>query len=85
VEFTGDSIWDGKIDVVTSDSDIGTLQIVLNSALGRAPTTEGYFSFALSPGITEIAAVDLNGDGVLDVLVTNYLTSEITTILSEKK
>jgi hypothetical protein len=74
---------DGKVDAVTSDFSSGTLQIALNAALGQIPPAAGIFSFPLSPGISVIAAGDLNGDGFLDVVVINYQTSEITTVLSK--
>ena len=74
---------DGKIDAVTSDFDTGTLQIALNSALGQFPPNPGIFSFAFAPGLADIAAVDLNGDGVLDVVVINSQTSEVDIVLSK--
>lgn len=73
---------DGQWDAVTSDYNTGTLQIALNSALGQIPPSPGIYSFALSPGLTGIAAGDLNGDGVLDVVVMNYETSAINVFLS---
>jgi hypothetical protein len=73
----------GKVDAVTADFNGGTLQIVFNGALGQIPPAPGVFSFALSPGISVIAAGDLNGDGVLDVVVINHTTSQVTTVLSQ--
>lgn len=72
----------GKFDAVTSDFDTGTLQIALNNAIGLPKTSPAVFSFPLAPGLADIAAGDLNGDGILDVAVINYKTSEITVVLS---
>jgi hypothetical protein len=73
------------MDAITADSKLGVLQITTNKALGKFPPTDGIFSFTLSPGIFETAAGNLNGDGVLDVVVANNQTGEITTILSRKQ
>jgi len=82
--FAADLRHNGEFDAVTSDFDTGTLQIALNNAIGFAPSSPGVFSFHLAPGLTDVAAGDLNGDGVLDVVVINYQTSEITVVLSHK-
>ena len=82
--FAADLRNNGKFDAVTSDFDTGTLQIALNNAIGFSRTSPGIFSFPLAPGLADVAAGDLNGDGVLDVVVINYQTSEITVVLSHK-
>jgi VCBS repeat protein/FG-GAP repeat protein len=82
--FAADLRHNGKFDAVTSDFDTGTLQIALNNAIGFPPSSPGIFSFPLAPGLADVAAGDLNGDGVLDVVVINYQTSEITVVLSHR-
>jgi hypothetical protein len=73
----------GKPDAITADFDAGALQITLNSALGQFPPYKGIYSFALAPGISAVATGDLNGDGVLDVVVANYTAGQINIILSK--
>ena len=82
--FAADLTHNGKFDAVTSDFDAGTLQIALNKAIGFPARTPGIFSFSLAPGLTDIAVGDLNNDGVLDVVVINFQTSEISVLLSHK-
>ena len=80
--FAADLTHIGKFDAVTSGFDTGTLQIALNNVIGFPRTNPGVFSFSFAPGLTDIAAGDLNGDGLLDVVVINFKTSEIHVLLS---
>jgi FG-GAP-like repeat/Bacterial Ig-like domain (group 2)/FG-GAP repeat len=74
----------GKSDVVTADFTTGTMQIALNGSLGLIPPSNGIFQFPLGAGISGVAAADLNGDGIKDVVVVNNQTGQVSTILSQK-
>jgi FG-GAP-like repeat/FG-GAP repeat len=82
LSYASDLLGNGKSDAITADFDAGTLEITLNSALGQTPPNKGIFTFSLAPGIFPVATGDLNGDGVLDVVVANYKTGQINIILS---
>jgi hypothetical protein len=73
---------DSSEDAITADYSSGSVQIALNSALGVPPPNQGLFTFALAPGTASIATGDLNGDGILDVAISNYETGDVTIILS---
>jgi len=74
----------GKPDAVTADFTTGVLQIALNGSLGLIPPANGIFSLSLGAGLNGVAAADLNGDGIQDVVVINFQTGQVTTVLSQK-
>jgi hypothetical protein len=74
----------GKPEAVTADFTTGVLQIALNESLGLIPPVNGIFSFSLDKGLNGVAAADLNGDGIKDVVVINFKTGQVTTVLSQK-
>jgi hypothetical protein len=74
----------GVLDTMATDYGNGILQITLNGSIGLIPPANGIFSFTLAQGISYVAAADLNGDGIKDVVVVNSLTGQVTTINSQK-
>jgi hypothetical protein len=83
---TGDFDSDGKPDAVVADYNLGMLTLVLNGGIGQVPIpAASQFQFSLSPGISDIAVGDLNGDGHPDIAVVNNKTNEVSVILSTKR
>lgn len=74
----------GKPDAVTADFTTGVLQIALNGSIGLIPPANGIFQFTLGAGLSGVAAADLNGDGIKDVVVVNNQTGQVSTVLSHK-
>jgi hypothetical protein len=83
--LAGDLTHSGKTDAVVSDFNTGTLQIISNQAIGQnVDSPPGLFSFTLAPGLSGLASGDFNGDGIQDIAVINYQTSQVSVILSNE-
>lgn len=76
---------DGKIDAVTADSFSNTVNVFLNDGTGKFPQSVPDFTFPISAGSNQLQLADLNGDGLPDIIVTNYLTQNISIFLSAKR
>lgn len=74
----------GKTDAVVADFTSGVVQITLNESIGLIAPANGIFPFSLAAGLNGVAAADLNGDGIKDVVAINFKTGQVTTILSQK-
>ncbi len=64
----------GKNDAVVADFTSGVVQITLNESIGLIAPANGIFPFSLAAGLNGVAAADLNGDGIKDVVAINFRT-----------
>jgi len=76
---------DGKIDAVTADSFSNSLNVFLNDGTGTFQQATPNFTSSLPAGSNQLQLADLNGDGVPDIIVTNYITQNISIYLSGRQ
>ena len=75
VKFSGDFNGDGFTDVIALQPDengsYSTAKLFVNRGLSQQLTFDFVRSFNLKPNVSWIQAVDINGDGLDDVVITN--------------
>jgi hypothetical protein len=70
---------DGKIDAVVADSASNSMNVILNGGgSGGVPD----FTASLPAAYNQMQIADLNGDGLPDIIATNYITQNISVFLS---
>jgi hypothetical protein len=77
----GDINGDGKPDLVTANRLSDTYSILLGTGLGLFQSATVH-SVSSGSYPTSIALSDINGDGRLDIVLANYLTSNISVLLN---
>ncbi len=82
VVATADMDGSGTPDVVTADDGSGMLSVVLNDDTGKFLQAKPDFSAPLDLGSGLLQLADLNGDGLPDVILTNYKTQNVSIFLS---
>jgi hypothetical protein len=78
--ITADLNGDGKLDLVTSNQ-IGTLAVFLGNGDGTFRTEQDYVLGSTRNDVTGVAAVDLNGDGKLDLVACVVQTEQVAVLL----
>lgn len=74
---------DKKPDIVVADAGSNILDIFLNDGTGTFPQTAPDYTAALPPKVAQVGAADFNGDGLPDIIVTNYGNQNVSIFLSQ--
>lgn len=69
---------DGKLDVVTANSDSNSISVLTGDGKGNFGTQT---TFAVGNYPTSVSVKDLNGDGNTDVITTNALSNNVSVLL----
>ena len=80
----GDLNGDGNDAVVVASAATGQIFVALQRPNDPLSATSWDYQLQVSPGISSIALADLSGGGLLDIVVTNQITGEVTILLNSK-
>ena len=73
---------DGKLDLAVANDGANTVSILLNTTiLGASGAFGARTNFATGSYPLSVALADLNGDGKLDLVVTNYSANTVSVLL----
>src|SRR5436190_14634843 len=75
---TGDFNGDGKPDLVTANYDSGSISVFQNTTTSNLTSFSSKVNYSCGQGASNIAIGDIDGDGKLDIAVTNYGVSTIS-------
>jgi PKD repeat protein len=75
---------DGKPDLIVANQDSGNFGVLLNTtpAFASTPTFSAMRTFSAQTTVRALAVADINGDGKLDVAVSNYASNSISVFLN---
>ena len=76
---TADIDGDGRLDIVTSNSDNKTVSVLFNNGDGFATAVV----YAVGEPPRSVAAADVNGDGYTDLVVGNSSNTSLTVLLND--
>jgi hypothetical protein len=79
---TADVNNDQKPDVIVADAGSNTLNIFLNDGAGTFPQTAPDFTVDMPQYVSQMQVADFNGDGIPDIILTNYQTQNVSVFLS---
>lgn len=72
---------DGKLDALVTNYSTNTLGVLLGDGTGKFTLQATAPSTGAGGGPRAVAVADVNGDGKLDALVANYLTTNLSVLL----
>jgi len=78
-----DADLDGKVDAIVADNASKTVNVVLNDGTGTFPQVNPDFSAPIDAGTSRMQVADFNGDGLPDIILTNYVTGNVSIFYSK--